>query len=41
MLEVTYFFENCEAFFAFCGIILGISNISFGNSMQLLNEINI
>ena len=34
-------FKNCEVFFAFCGVILGINNISFGNSMQWMNEIKI
>ena len=34
-------FKNCKAFWAFCGVILGINNISFDNSMQWMNEISI
>ena len=34
-------FKNCEAFFVLCGVILGINNISFDNSMQWMNGMRI
>ena len=33
-----HFFTNCEAFFSFCHVVLGISNIFFDNSMQCMNK---
>ena len=34
-----FFFKNCKAFFAFCDVILSISNISVNNSMQWMSKI--
>ena len=34
VLRTRTAFKNCELFFAFCIVILGISNISFDNSSQ-------
>ena len=33
-----FFLKNCKAFFAFCDVILVISNTSFDNSMQWMNK---
>ena len=38
-LEKVKMFKNFEAFFAFCGAILGINHISFDNIKQWMNEI--
>ena len=32
------FFTNCKSCFAFCGVILGISNILFDNSIQWISK---
>ena len=32
------FFKKWDAFFAFCNVILGISNTSFDNSMKWMNK---
>ena len=34
-------FKNCKAFFVFGNVILGISEISFDNSMQWMNKMRI
>ena len=34
LLKTKILFKNYEAFFAFYGVILGVSNISFDNGMQ-------
>ena len=38
-LEKVKMFKNFEAFFAFCGAILGINHIFFDNIKQWMNEI--
>ena len=40
-LEKVKMFKNFEAFFAFCGVILGINHIFFDNIIQWMNEIRI
>ena len=40
-MQAKVIFNNCGAFFPFSDVILGINNISFDNSMQWMNKMQI